>query len=56
MKTTKATPQDKANYIIKLMKSVGKDLKYAIDTAVWYTMTDREREEVEKIIAENWSK
>ena len=56
MKGKTATPQEKANYIIRLMKSVGKDLQYAIDTAVWYTMTDREQKEVEQLIQDNWNK
>ncbi len=56
MKTTKATPQDKANYIIAMTKDIGRDFKYAIDTVVWYTMTDKEQAEVEKLISENWSK
>lgn len=51
-----ATPQDKSNYIIKLIKSVGKDLKHAIDSAVWYTNTDREQKQVEQLIQDNWSK
>jgi len=55
-KTTKATPQDKANYIIAMTKDINRDFKYAIDTVVWYTMTDKEQAEVEKIITENWSK
>lgn len=56
MKQKTATPQDKANYIIKLIKSAGKDLQYAINTSVWYTNTDREQKEVEQLIQYNWNK
>ena len=56
MKAKKATPQDKANYIIRMTKDIGRDFKYAIDTVVWYTMTDKEQKEVEQLIQDNWNK
>lgn len=56
MKTQKATPQNKANYITKLVKSVGKNLDYALSIVVWYTMTDKEQKEVEQLIQDNWNK
>jgi hypothetical protein len=50
MKTTEITPEKKANYIIDMIKSVGKTKEYAISIAVWYCMNEKEQKEVEEII------
>jgi pyrroloquinoline quinone (PQQ) biosynthesis protein C len=50
--TTTAT--QKANYITNLVKSVDKDINYALSIVCWYTMTDREQKEVEEIIKQNF--
>lgn len=44
----------KANYIVNLVKSVGKSLDYALDITAWYTMTDREENEVKQAIKAIW--
>lgn len=48
------TVQEKANYIIGMVKSVGKTLDYAVDIVAWYTSTDAEQIEVENLIKSNW--
>jgi len=48
------TAKQKAESIVKIMKSLGKDLNYAVDTAGWYTMTDKEQMDVEKLVKELW--
>jgi hypothetical protein len=51
-----ATATQKANYITKLVKSIGGDINHALDIVCWYTMTDREQKEVEEIIKQNFNK
>ena len=46
----------KAAYIIDLVKSVNKDIDYAISIVVWYTNTDSEQREVEYLINKNWNR
>ena len=41
-------PITKAKYIINIVKSVGKDIDYALDIVAWYTMTDDEEEQVKQ--------
>ena len=48
------TLNQKANYIINMVKSVGKNLDYALDIVSWYTNNDREDKEVSDIIKANW--
>ena len=43
-----------AQYIVKLYKSLNKDIKDALDMVVWYTMTDAEQKEVEEKIKQIW--
>ena len=50
------TTTQKANYIINLVKSVNKTLDYALSIVCWYTMTDREQQEVENLIKQNFNK
>lgn len=45
---------NKANYIILLIKSVGKSKEEAIDRAGWYTCTDLEQKQVEEYINNNF--
>ena len=47
-------PITKAKYIINIVKSVGKDIDYALDIVAWYTMTDDEEEQVKQSIINNW--
>ena len=47
-------PITKAKYIINIVKSVGKDIDYALDIVAWYTMTDGEEEQVKQSIINNW--
>lgn len=49
-----ATVNQKALYIIAVVKSVNKSLQYAIDIVCWYTNTDREQKAVENEIFKNW--
>lgn len=44
----------KANYIVSMVKSVGKSLEYALDIVAWYTMTDKEETEVKEAIKTIW--
>lgn len=46
---------DKANYIVKMIKSVNKTIDYAIDTAAWYSMTDKEQIQIENEIKKLWN-
>lgn len=48
------TTTQKAEYIVNMVKSVGKSLSYAIDIIVWYSATDTEDKEIEKIIKQIW--
>ena len=41
-------------YLVKLYKSLGKTLQNCLDAVVWYTMTDKEKKEVEDTIKANW--
>ena len=43
-----------AEYIVRLYKSLNKDIKDALDMVVWYTMTDTEQKEVEEKIKQIW--
>lgn len=52
--TTYTTTQ-KANYIVSMIKSVNKSLEYAVETAAWYSMTDREQSEIENEIKKLWN-
>jgi hypothetical protein len=44
----------KATYIVNLVKSVNKSLDYALDIVSWYTMTDKEEQEVKEAIKAIW--
>lgn len=50
MKTT----DELAQYIVKLYKSLNKDIKDALNMVVWYTITDTEQKEVEEKIKQIW--
>jgi hypothetical protein len=50
------TITQKANYIVKMIKSVNKSLNYAIETAVWYSMTNEEQFKIEQEIKQLWNK
>ena len=43
-----------ANYIIRMVKSVGKTKEYAIDIAHWYSMTNADDKEIIEYINLNW--
>ena len=45
----------KANYIVSMIKSVNKSLEYAVETAVWYSMTDKEQLQIENQIKQIWN-
>lgn len=53
---TNYTITQKANYIVSMIKSVNKSLEYAIETAVWYSMTDKEQSQIESEIKKLWNK
>jgi len=44
------SPTITANYITAMVKSIGKDLNYALSIVVWYTNTDEEQNLVEELI------
>jgi uncharacterized protein Yka (UPF0111/DUF47 family) len=46
---------EKANYIVNMIKSVNKTLDYAIDTAAWYAMTDKEQTQIQNEIKKLWN-
>lgn len=50
----KKTPLQKAVYIVGMVKESKKDLDYAIDIIPWYSATDKEDKQIEKIIREIW--
>ena len=50
----KTTQEQKAEYIVMTVKSVGKTVDYAIDIAAWYTLTDKEEKQVLELIKEIW--
>ncbi len=54
-KMTKITTTQKANYITKLVKSIGEDINHALDIVCWYTMTEKEENEVKKIIKQKFN-
>lgn len=54
MKSNTITSNEKANYIIRTVKSVDKSLDYALDIVAWYTMTEKEEIAVSDIIKQNW--
>ena len=49
-----ATTDQKARYISRMVKSVGKTIDYAVDIVAWYTFTDSEQKEVESLILANF--
>lgn len=51
---TTAQQEKTANYIIGMVKSVGKSLDYAISIIVWYSMTDQDDKAVETLIRKKW--
>jgi hypothetical protein len=53
---TTYTTFQKANYIVKMIKSVSKSLDYAIERAAWYSMTNQEQIEIEIEIKKIWNK
>lgn len=50
-----STITQKANYIVSMIKSVNKSIEYAIETAAWYSMTDKEQMQIENQIKEIWN-
>ena len=50
----RVTPKIKAEYIVANAKNLNKTLSYALDDAIWHTMTDKEQKEVEKHILKMW--
>ncbi len=50
------SPFEKANYIVKMIKSANKSLEYAIDTASWYANSDNEQIQIENEIKKIWIK
>jgi hypothetical protein len=53
---TNSAITQKANYIVQMIKSVNKSLEYAIETAAWYSMTDKEQLQIENQIKQIWNK
>lgn len=49
------TAAQKANYIVRLYKSIGENLETAVAMAVWYSNTDREQKEIEGLIPNLWA-
>lgn len=52
---TTFTSFQKANYIVKMIKSVNKSLEYALETAIWYSMTNKEDIEIQNEIKKLWN-
>jgi len=50
----KKSSEQIAKYIIKMVKSVNKDKKYALDILVWYSWTDKQTMEIENYIKQNF--
>jgi hypothetical protein len=50
----KKSSEQIAKYIIKMVKSVNKDKKYALNILVWYSWTDKQTMEIENYIKENF--
>lgn len=48
------TPEQKARYIVGMVKQVGKSLEYAIDIIAWYSWAEKEDAEIEKLIKQIW--
>lgn len=48
------TVEEKARYIVAMVKQVGKSIEYAIDIIAWYSWTDKEDTEIEEIIKQTW--
>ena len=46
--------EQKAKYIVEMVKQVGKSIDYAIDIIPWYSSTDKEDVAIEKIIKNIW--
>jgi hypothetical protein len=44
----------KARYIVAVVKSVNKSLNYALDIVTWYTITDSEEKAVKEQIQKFW--
>jgi hypothetical protein len=55
MKNQTITPLTKAEYIVSIVKSVNKSLEYALDIVVWYSMTDKEDEQIREQIKLIWN-
>ena len=52
MTTATQTQIKKARYIANLVKSVNKDMDYALSIVCWYTMTDKEENIISDLIKE----
>lgn len=48
------TTEQKARYIVGMVKQVGKSIEYAIDIIAWYSYTDKEDAEIETLIKQVW--
>jgi hypothetical protein len=52
MNTATQTQIKKARYIVNIVKSVNKDMDYALSIVCWYTMTDKEENIISNLIKE----
>lgn len=52
---TTFTSFQKANYIVKMVKSVNKNLEYALDIIVWYSDNDKQDIEIQNEIKKLWN-
>ena len=48
-------PENTASYIVKMCKTNGKNLNYALDIVCWYSMTEEQDKKIENHINKIWN-